>query len=85
MAKQNDGGPAFPRPYSEDKFNEEQLPSQQGMSLRAYLAGQALAGLLPARDSEGRTPVSAQDVEWSAKLAVRYADALLAALQKEQG
>ena len=43
MATKNDGGPAFPRPYSEDKLNKEQLPAQRGMSLRTWLAGQALA------------------------------------------
>jgi len=41
-----DGGPAFPRPFSEDKFNEEQLMSQKGMSLRDWFAGMALQGIV---------------------------------------
>lgn len=41
-----DGGPAFPRPFSEDKFNEDAFASQHGMTLRDYFAGQALAGVM---------------------------------------
>ena len=40
----NDGGPAFPDDHS-----------QVGMSLRAYLAGQALAGILSSGDVEIKT------------------------------
>lgn len=32
------GGPAYPRPFSHDTFNEEQLPSQRGMLLRDAFA-----------------------------------------------
>jgi hypothetical protein len=37
----------------------------------------------PARDPQGRTPVSDQDVEWATGLAVQYADALIAELEKQ--
>ena len=39
MEKINDGGPAFPRPGS------DYVKAQEGMSLRDWLIGQALAGL----------------------------------------
>ena len=48
----NDGGPAFPRPVSEDKTQGTQhdgnrtVDAQDGMSLRDYFAAQALGGLL---------------------------------------
>lgn len=42
----NDGGWAFPRPYSEDKFNDEQLMSQSGMTLRQWYAGLAMQSLI---------------------------------------
>jgi hypothetical protein len=40
--------PAYPRPYSEDASGDYPRPeyAQEGMSLRAYLAGQALTGIL---------------------------------------
>lgn len=39
---ENDGGPAFPRPISKLTSDEVSL-DQDGMSLRDYFAGQALA------------------------------------------
>jgi len=42
----NHGGPAFARPASEDKFNEEHYPPQSGMTLRDYFAGQAMSGFI---------------------------------------
>jgi len=45
MSNVNDGGPAFP--VSEDNY-----PRGYGMTLRAYFAGQAMAGLL-ANDADG--------------------------------
>lgn len=45
----NDGGPAFPRPASTDEHTEpcNHYLDQQGMSLRDWFAGQALAGIKP--------------------------------------
>ncbi len=40
---QSDGGPAFPRPYSQ-LASGEQVWEQDGMSLRDWFAGQALSG-----------------------------------------
>ena len=39
MTQPNDGGPAFPRPGS------DYVKAQEGISLRDWLIGQALAGL----------------------------------------
>ena len=41
----NTGGPAFPRPIGNTGHNEPSWSNEQdGMSLRAYFAGQALCG-----------------------------------------
>lgn len=63
----NDGGPAFPLPIPGEDLR------QQGMSLRAYFAGQFLAS----RVWENCPERSA------AKAAVQYADALIAELNRE--
>lgn len=78
MSELGDGGPAFPRPCSEDKFNEETFPSQRGMSLRDWFAAQALAGYLAAYSGpEVRMPVP----DIAADRAYEYADAMLKARQ----
>lgn len=65
----NDGGPAFPVPYNHEAA---------GMSLRDWFAGQALAGLLAARRSEGTNG------EWRAQMAYQQADAMLAAREEKK-
>jgi hypothetical protein len=64
MAK-SDEEPAFPRPYAD------------GMSLRDYFAGQALAGTLAAEPED-----EAFDYKYSAVAAYKYADAMLAEREK---
>ncbi len=52
MSKQNDGGPAFPKPTTLVTANEPWQPwneEQPGMSLRDYFAAQALNGFLSGR------------------------------------
>ena len=46
MSDPKDGGPAFPRPMSQDGDGSraEAFVAQDGMSLRDWFAGQALAG-----------------------------------------
>ena len=48
--------PAFPKPFSEDRFGgdrPEKFYAQDGMTLRDYFAGQALAGLASAHKENG--------------------------------
>jgi len=54
MSTVNDGGPAFPYFFPECDEEIGALPCayQPGMTLRAYFAGQAMAGLL-ANDADG--------------------------------
>ena len=74
----SDNGPAFPVPMvphdSQGGYTEVRW---QGMSLRAYFAGQAMVGLLAggADDNFRDAPSTAMDC-------VDYADALIAALNR---
>lgn len=78
MAKTDDGGPAFPRTkYSH--FNEQPIGCSEGMSLRDYFAGQALAGHLASFSGEN---VGCPPAERSAQWAYEYADAMLAEREK---
>lgn len=61
---QNDGGPAFPRPYSVDSRDgsgpnidgDSPQDAEEGMSLRDYFAGQAIIAILTAKvDGQGFT------------------------------
>lgn len=63
----DDGGPAFPSHGSMGEVTHE------GMSLRDWFAGQALAGLLAADVESGWA------MEAAAKTAYRYADAMMQA------
>lgn len=71
-----DGGPAFPRPASEDATygtladGNSVVREQDGMTLRDYFAGQALTGLLAERS------IPAPSV---ATRAYEYADAMIEA------
>ncbi|MCC3703610.1 hypothetical protein [Rouxiella badensis] len=42
----DNGGQAFPRPYSKDDWLEEHNYAQDGMSLRDFLAAKAMLGLV---------------------------------------
>ena len=69
MKKQNNGSPAFPYCEQDGQGGYEQ---HQGMSLRDYFAGKALAGLL----ASGEDSI---DAETNAHDAYIIADAMLAA------
>jgi hypothetical protein len=73
MNTPNDGGPAFPPAYAAT------LPRNfpQGMSLRDWFAGQALAGLCANRDYVDESYPSI------AEYAYHHADAMLKARNKE--
>lgn len=73
--KPSDGGPAFPQDLQGRRGDD---PSLQGMSLRAYFAGQALAGLMA--NPNIQPGGAAKDYAEVARL---LADALIAELEKQ--
>ena len=80
-----DGGPAFPHTF--DMVNGGN--TRGGMSLRAYFAGQALIGVLAQWGSicaivtKKHEPMMELDEELAALRALKYADALIAELERE--
>jgi hypothetical protein len=75
----NDGGPAFPRPATKGSSGSIIRESQNGMTLRDWFAGQALAGFCAApRDRRNN------DNKVMATGAYTAADAMLAAREGKQ-
>ncbi len=96
MTKINDGGPAFPSRRIENKPYHPcvAVPSEieverpvNGMSLRDWFAGRAMAALISARESlwqdspEGSKPIP--EYAEIAEDAFNYADAMLAKREKQ--
>ena len=79
MSQTNDGGPAFPHlDLYAGAGNSQPTPTQyNGMSLRDWFAGQALAGMIACPNTNG----GGKDF---AVYAYKYADAMLAERQKER-
>ena len=79
MTKQtNDGGPAFPcESYGHRNGKETTVPAQ-GMTLRDYFAGQALAGIM------ARGTGTSNAVEWAPEEAYAVADAMVSARNAER-
>lgn len=73
----NDGGPAFPAQPIYKLEGAIISLNQGGMSLRAYLAGQALAGLCVPGLKDG--PITDWEFDEIAPVAWKAADAMLAA------
>lgn len=71
-----DGGPAFPQALGVDK----EFVGSEGMSLRDYFAGQALAGFLASFGGHTDAPPG----EPAARRAFQYADAMLAERAKAE-
>jgi hypothetical protein len=83
----NDGGPAFPcESYGHRNGKETTVPAQ-GMTLRDYLAGQALAGIVPQIEAK-INELSYKDENFESEIKVffqvsayrayTYADAMIA-------
>lgn len=72
---EKDGGPAYPHCYEES--GHPRWRESQGMSLRDYLAGQALAGLTSSTDATAEGWKIAAPI--AAELSYALADALLKA------
>ncbi|KDC59409.1 hypothetical protein L512_3547 [Bordetella bronchiseptica MBORD624] len=79
MSMINDGGPAFPGPDQ----TECTVDIHEGMTLRDYFAARAMLGIItgdsPWRSAKYTPDNRLTNVENDAKLAYRYADAMLAA------
>lgn len=74
--RKNDGGPAFPIPNPMSMQNYG-YPIN-GMTLRDYFAGQALAGFMA--NTRRPTTIAPDDAEWC----YRIADAMLAEREKSK-
>ena len=86
MSTRDDGGPAFARTVVFAGENAENFSMEQdhGMSLRAWLAGKALAGITAHHGvtlSHEHRNTGRHDQQ-AAHAAVRYADATLAELNR---
>jgi len=68
MMNSNDGGPAFPLP-----LGSQTTQGNEGMSLRDYFAGQALAGMC-ANEIDG-----CRSFQECAEYAYKHADAMIVA------
>lgn len=77
MQVANDGGAAFPRPYSSNGGSS--VPGQQGMSLLDWFAGQALVAIIARAGaiSEAHSPGIAWDAYEQAKAMVAEHDSRL--------
>lgn len=77
MTEHDDGGPAFPQQFQHDAEGDRVWPEEfgaDGMSLRDWFAGQALAGILSADTVLGQRTNPHSD---AAMAAYRIADAML--------
>lgn len=80
----NTGGPAFPM-TSSTGHPDDGIYCQNGMTLRDWFAGMALAGLMARPDNRSASGTSEQLASWGlallsndAKLCFKYADAMIA-------
>lgn len=80
MSEIDTGGPAFPRPFSRDTFNDEECPSSRGMTLRDYFAAKAMQAII---DSDYHFDIkNLLVVDAVAEMSYNYADAMLKARDK---
>lgn len=71
----DNGGPAFPE-LGNVGYNSD-WQSESGMTLRQWYAGKALTGIVERMNPRGDFPTE----QIAARMAVRYADALIAELK----
>ncbi len=83
MSKINDGGPAFPRPSGPEPRVDSYHECFEGMSLRAWLAGIAMQGILQSCEPM-KYGVTGEESESVAESALMCADALIAELEKDK-
>lgn len=81
MSKVNDGGPAFPTTW--DASHNAALQTEDGMSLRDWFAGQALAGVVV--QCAGDTVRKGTIAGHMAARAYEIADAMIAARTLSEG
>lgn len=75
-----DGGPAFP--LNSPSGTPEYMPARDGMSLRDWFAGQALAGFMSGLGSSSEWP-SPQQIKSAAVYSYQAADAMLKARENK--
>jgi len=73
---------AFPRPHSEDRFNEEIHFAQRGLTKRELFAAIAMQGLMNATFTYSREWSAKMTPNWIAQQSVKQADALIEELAK---
>ena len=69
-----DGGPAFPT---------DSIPYERGMSMRAYLAGLAMQGIVTGAISATKGIKSEEEIKAICRTSIEIADALIAELEHE--
>lgn len=87
MSETDDGGPAFPMPYSTDEHDHpcNATVATHGMSLRDWFAGQALAGIAAKFGPDQIAMLAAgHSGATQACAAYRLADMMLANRAKDQ-
>jgi len=81
MSEIRDGGPAYPSSVAVGSCGDVYQGQYFGMSLRAYIATAALAGLLANPEEILAAPIEVIQAAL-ARVSVGYADALIAELNK---
>lgn len=79
MSAINDGGPAFPMPSGREPKVDSTTHYNEGMSLRVWLAGNALQGWAAGRN---HSMTESSDHDTVAKACLQYADAIIRAAQE---
>ena len=89
MSNPNDGGPAFPFPSGPEPRVNEFHDRCEGMTLRDWFAGQALAGYSAQVDERRCPPDRTSADEWRAEMLLadatwcyKMADAMIAARER---